>query len=199
MNICVFGASITYGYYDLEMGGYVNRIRYYLENEKNFDDQIFNLGVSGATTEDLLERFDAEAKARRPEKIIISVSTNDTQFLIQENKQRIILEECQKNVTELINKARNYTSDIAIIGITPVDDEKTNPLPWATDKIVQNKNIELYNDKVKQVCEKEKIKFIDLYSEMVKIDYKKLLFDGLHPNSEGHKWMAERIIRELNL
>ncbi|MFA6047904.1 MAG: GDSL-type esterase/lipase family protein [Parcubacteria group bacterium] len=199
MNICIFGASITYGYYDQKMGGYVQRIRHYLENKNKFDGQIFNLGVSGASTKDILKRFDIEAEARRPGLIIFSLNTNDTQFLIKENKQRVTIKDYVKNINELINKARKFTPNIIFIGIAAVNDNKTNPLPWATNKVVGNKTIEKYNNTAMKICERGKIKFINLYSEMINLDYKSMLFDGLHPNAEGHQWMAERIIKEINL
>lgn len=68
----IFGASITYGAWDRE-GGWVSRLRRLLD-EKNIDEPdkyyytVFNLGVSGATVGDILERIEVETKPRVREK-----------------------------------------------------------------------------------------------------------------------------------
>ena len=66
-RICVFGASVTKGAWDTEMGGWVNRLRLDLEDFKKRKYSVYNLGISGDTTESLLERIDSECKARNSE------------------------------------------------------------------------------------------------------------------------------------
>ncbi|MCK9378783.1 MAG: SGNH/GDSL hydrolase family protein [Candidatus Moranbacteria bacterium] len=54
MNTCIFGDSIIEGYYDdEEKNGWVNRLKSIFS-----DDEIYNLGISGDSTENLLNRFD---------------------------------------------------------------------------------------------------------------------------------------------
>jgi lysophospholipase L1-like esterase len=55
-TICVFGDSITWGAYDPERGGWVNRLRNDLEKK---EIESYNLGISGDTTADLLKRFNS--------------------------------------------------------------------------------------------------------------------------------------------
>ena len=82
-NILVFGASITWGAWDRE-GGWVQRLRNFVD-EKNisnpdYDRMIYNLGISGDTTENLLSRLENEVKTRLSEEetiIIFSIGTND--------------------------------------------------------------------------------------------------------------------------
>lgn len=197
MNICIFGSSVTCGRYDEEMGGWVNRIKFLLENEEDFSGNVFNFGVSGANTNNLLNLFDVETQKIKPDIIIFSLSTNDPSFLIKENKFKIDLEDYKKNLNKLSEKAKKITEKVIFINIPPVDDQKTNPLSWNDNKVILNENLEKYNNEIKNFCEKNGIKFIDIYSKMKKIDYKSFLFDGLHPNSEGHKWMAGIILGEI--
>ena len=63
MNVLIFGDSITWGAYDPEQGGWATRLRNYFE-EKDNDIDVYNLGISGDTTADLLERIEIEAKSR---------------------------------------------------------------------------------------------------------------------------------------
>lgn len=198
MDICVFGDSIAYGYFDLEKGGWVNRVRIYLDNKK-FDGAVYNLGISGEITGDILKRFEIETTARDPKLIIFAVGINDAQWMIKEKQIRVALKKFEKNIKELINKARNRNYSCVFVGFNPVDEEKTSPIPWRPNIIYKNDNIRIYNDKIKEICEKENIKFIDLYGEMMKIDYRKMLYDGLHPNAKGHEWIANEAIKYLNV
>ena len=60
-TICIFGDSIAWGASDLEFGGWVARLRNYLETEK-YDSSIYNCSISGDSTQDLLKRFSNETK-----------------------------------------------------------------------------------------------------------------------------------------
>src|SRR3989344_3552583 len=86
--ILVFGDSITYGAWDTN-GGWVQRLRTYLDKKQLADPklyyELYNLGVSGDTSTDLLERFEAETKQRIKRMsakeeiiIIVAIGTNDS-------------------------------------------------------------------------------------------------------------------------
>jgi acyl-CoA thioesterase I len=197
MNICIFGDSITYGAFDPEKGGWANRVRLHLDGKDDFDDEVYNLGISGDNSEGLLERFYSETKFREPGFLIFAIGINDSQYIISENQNRIPIERFEQNIKELITKSRKIADKILFVGLTPVDENKTTPIPWNTDKMYKNEYVEKYNNKIKEICENDRIYFIDIFSEMTKKDYKAMLIDGLHPNEEGHKWMADQITKEL--
>lgn len=199
MNICIFGDSITYGAFDPEKGGWANRLRLHLDSKDDFEDEVYNLGVSGDNTEGLLERFDSEAKFREPGFLIFAIGVNDSQYVISEKQNRVTIEKFEQNIKELISKAKIITDKILFIGLTPVDEAKTTPIPWNTDKMYKNEYVEKYNSKIKEVCENERVDFIDIFSGMMKEDYKTMLIDGLHPDSKGHEWIANRIINEIKI
>ena len=62
-TLTVFGDSITFGKGDTLEQGWCGRLKKYFEN-KGGNHRLYNLGISGETTKDVLERFDVEAKAR---------------------------------------------------------------------------------------------------------------------------------------
>jgi len=99
----------------------------------------------------------------------------------------------KESIQKLINIAKNFTSKIIFVGLTPVNETKTTPIPWNPDKIYKNENIRRNDDVIKSVCEKNNIHFIEIFDKWIKSDYKNLLEDGLHPNSEGHKKIFETI------
>ncbi|MDP3998378.1 MAG: hypothetical protein Q8P89_02085 [bacterium] len=68
IHILAFGTSTTYGAWDIE-GGWVQRLRRFLDEKiitANYEHDyfVYNLGVSGDKSADILERFETETKAR---------------------------------------------------------------------------------------------------------------------------------------
>ena len=196
-RILVFGDSITYGAWD-KKGGWVQRLREFLD-EKNLSDldnadfSVYNLGISGDTTEDLLERFEIETENRMKEDdemiFIFAIGINDSQFIDSLNSPKISVVKLQNNFQKFINFARKFSQKIIFVGLTSVDEAKT--MPWDKDKSYKNEYIQKYNQIIKSVCAENKIYFIEIFNEFQKTDYKKLLEDGLHPNSEGHQKIFE--------
>jgi len=200
-RILVFGDSIVYGAWDRSReGGWVQKLRKFLDEkhltDPDFDYSTYNLGVSGDTTVDLLERFEFETKQRLKEEngiIIFQIGINDSQFVISQNNLRTSPEKFKENIQKLINIAKKLSSKIVFLGLTPVEDERVNPIPWAPEKSYRNEYVKEYNEIIKSTCSKNKIPFIEIFEEWVKRDYKSLLEDGAHPNSEGHQKIFETV------
>jgi lysophospholipase L1-like esterase len=180
--ICIFGASSTWGAWDYEKSGWANRLRFFLDSQ-NSDIFSYNLGISGDTTNELLKRFDVEAEARHPTLIIFWIGDNDSILLKPQKKPMVSLPQFEKNLQKLIDKAKKFTEAVVFIGCKKVDELKTTPVPWATECHYTNKNLNLYNQKIKEVSEKNRCHFLEIFDLLNKED----LDDGLHPNSKGHK------------
>lgn len=197
MAILVFGDSITYGCWD-EQAGWSARLRKFLDksllSNPNFDDNnailVYNCGISGDTTAGLLERLEDEAKRRLGQGeeaiIIFAIGINDSQFVQSKNGMRTSPDEFQNNLEKLILLARKFSQKIVFLGLTPVDEAKTVPISWDKDKTYKNEYIQKYNDILKLVCKKNKVYFIKIFEKFMKMDYKAMLKDGLHPNTKGH-------------
>lgn len=193
MNICVLGASITWGAYDSEAAGWANRLRMYLESK--YDDiDVYNLGVCGDSTGDLLKRADNELAARKPGMIIYGIGTNDSRFIHSQNKQQTSPEEYEQNIAKLASIARNYTEKIVFVGLTPVNEEKTNPVSWNKDKSYLNKIINELNNVLESFCKQNNIIYVSVDGLILESD---LYEDGLHPNASGHKKIFEKIKKEI--
>ena len=181
MNIPIFGDSITWGAYDPEQGGWATRLRNYFEEQDN-DVAVYNLGISGDTTADLLARIEVEAKSREPNLIIFAIGINDAQFIHSTNGLRVSPDEFQQNLAKLLALAKKFTNKVVFVGLTKVDESKTAPIPWNTAKSYTNENIERLDNVIKKFCEDTKLKFIPMESIVGNDD----LIDGLHPNTKGH-------------
>jgi len=189
-TICIFGDSITWGAVDPENGGWVAQLRRYFETNNDYDITVYNNGISGDNTDDLLVRFKVECAAREPQIIIFAIGINDSQYIKTKDNPRVSLEKFQNNLVKLINQAKSFSDEIIFIGLTKVDEPKVTPIPWSTDeKFYYNDSIEKYNTVIKKVSIEYKLPFLNLIDLLELSD----LDDGLHPNSNGHKKMFLRI------
>ena len=192
--ICAFGDSITWGALDTEKGGWVERLKAYLLES---DNDVYNLGVSGDKTPHILERFEIETKTRVEEGedviLVFAVGINDSYFIQSKKDFMTPPENFKRNIQEIIERAQKISSKIIFVGLTPVDELKTSPIPWDTDKFFKNENIEKYNEIIRSACRENKVHFIEIFNNWIKSDYRDMLEDGLHPNSEGHKKIFETV------
>lgn len=198
-----FGNSITYGQWDSE-GGWVERLRKYLDEKgtdnPDFFDAVYNLGIAGDTSSDVLKRFREEMLERidRGEKVIIffDVGINDSGFLVEEKKHVVLMSEFAANIKEIVKicQEEKFDAEIFFLGIGPVDEEVLSAAPWHEFHVHRNKYIGEYNRVLEAFCAKNKYTFIDIFNLFLgQPNFKKLFFDGLHPNSEGHKLIFEAI------
>lgn len=198
MRILIFGASITYGAWDIE-GGWVQRLRKFLD-EKTLADkgyfEVYNLGISGDDTEDLLKRFEPEIKPRLDEQeetaFIFEIGINDSQFIYSKNSLRVLPEKFKDNIQILINSAKRFSPKIIFVGLAPVNESKTAPIPWYTVASYKNEYIQKYDEIIKNVCEENQVNYIKVFDKLVTTD----LEDGVHPTSFGHQKIFE-IVKEF--
>lgn len=187
-TINIFGDSITWGAFDDE-GGWADRLKKNLMKNPDDYSEVYNLGISGDNTDELLKRFRIENGAREPGTIIIAVGINDASYVKSKDNNYVILDKFESNLLEIIEQAREFTDEIVFVGLTKSDASKVGPVPWATDFYYDNKNIELYDAKIKEVCEKNNLLFIEMLDLLKNED----LEDGLHPNAAGHEKMFLRV------
>lgn len=201
-RILIFGDSIVWGACD-EEGGWTTRVKRLIDKKRlteGYSSSVYPLGISGDTTEDLLKRFNNETKARLDEDsnlvIIFAIGINDTQVDIKGLVNKISVEEFRENIKELVNQARKHTQDIIFIGLTPVD-QRVNPMSWKPTHAYLNEQVAKYNRALQNVVKTQGVPFIELYSEMLMENYMKLLEDGLHPNTKGHEFIYNKVIKYL--
>jgi lysophospholipase L1-like esterase len=187
-RICVFGDSITWGACDYEKGGWVERLK--TDLLEHSDINVYNFGVCGNTTVDLLACFDMESEIMKPEVIIFAIGINDSRYLKDPLVSEVNIKDFESNIQALINRARKQTSRLAFVGLTPVDETKTTPrIHRENTKYYKNKIIQNYNSVIVSVCKREEIQFIDLSNLLKDSD----LEDGLHPTSNGHRIIFDKV------
>lgn len=199
-QILIFGDSIAYGRWDTSRGGWASQL-IDLYMEKNLADpntyhEVYNLSIDGDDSKNLLNRFEFEATQRKVDTnatIIFAIGKNDSCFLKDKNSfitSPIIF---KKNIKKLIGLAKKHTSKIIFVSAAAIDGNKTIPTCWDKNLYYKNECLKKYNSIIKSACLENKTSFIDLFEKFKKLDYKNLLEDGVHPNSEGHKIIFEII------
>jgi len=184
MTIGIWGDSITYGSCDGEALGWVGRLRKVLVS--NDDNEVYNFGICGNTSADVVNRFKIEAEAIEPTHIVFAIGINDSKYVSESEINKVPLVDYVKNMESLIESAKLLVSRISIVGATRVDDGWR----FVPGSRFLNEEIERYNKAMKEVSERHGAVFIDVFDVL---DQATDLADGLHPNAQGYEKMFERI------
>lgn len=189
-GILVCGDSISFGRGESPNIGWAGRLKKYFEPQ-GFHNCLFNLGIPGDTSTTLLKRFETEVKFRiryiRPGDefiVMIAIGINDSRGLGSPNKLETKPVKFENNISKLIQIAKKYTKNIVVIGLTPVDEDITNPFE---DTYFTNDRIQEYDEILKNSAQNNKIQYINLFNNISKLNYTKLLVDGVHPNKRGYE------------
>jgi lysophospholipase L1-like esterase len=188
-TFCIFGDSVTQAAY--VNTGWVDLFRTYLE-QKYCDEfiNVFNLGIGGNTSDDILKRFKTESEAREPTVIIFAFGVNDSCYFKTPDKPIVPKSRFIENIKSLTTEAKNFTSEIAIIGLVLGDESLLKPFPDSS----QGKSYELtrvtdFNEELKRHAVASNSQFIQLLDKLNPTDFS----DGLHPNDQGHLKMFNEI------
>lgn len=187
-SICVFGDSTAWGAWDMEKGGWVSRLWFYISEKTKRECDVYNLSISGGTTETILERFESEAKIREADALIFQSGGNDAYLKGENGPNQIPLDKFKQNINEIINRGKKITKNLIFIGFKNVDELRTAPVYWK-DIYYLNSEIKKYGEVIKEVCEENKILYLDIFGLLENAD----LEDGLHPNAKGHEKIFQKV------
>lgn len=190
VDFVFLGDSITH---NCELNSYFN------EGNK----MILNRGISGDITEYVLKRFDADVTQLKPKNCILLIGVNDSWDLEDDpwqNKSGKSVEEvlvnAYNNILEMYKKAKSANINLIICSVLPTNMTFTNK------NAERNIYIEELNKKLKYLCEKENLVYINYYSSFVIENGNTvkdgLTVEGLHPNTEGYNIMMS-ILKETLL
>lgn len=187
-SICVFGDSTAWGAWDLEKGGWVNRLWLYVGKRKEDYVEIYNQSISGGTSETILKRFENEARIRNADALIFQTGGNDAAYTKNDANNLIVQPDTfEKNIFEIIARAKKITNNIIFVGLKNCDESKTMPVSWI-DFYYTNEKFAKYNKIIEKVCREHDVPFLDVGS-LKNEDFE----DGLHPNTEGHRKIFEKV------
>ena len=187
-RILCFGDSITWGANDLEMGGWASRLRHHYDNNFDGEPSVYNLGISGEKTAELLARFESECNVRKRGKdLIMIIATGINDSLHKPHSGQTDLREFENDYRTLLNKAFK-AGRVIILTPTNVDDNH----PKTT---YRNSHIESYTKVIRKIAAGKKVRVVNVFGIMSKEDLKT---DGLHPEASGHQKITKVLISKLD-
>ena len=135
--------------------------------------RVFNAGVRGDTTAGGLRRIDTLIASHRPDILILALGAND-------GLRRVDVKDISRNLSEIIIRAKREKSLVLLCGmqLPPL-----NVFPYGRQ----------FQGVFKDVAEEHALDFVPFLLEGVAMDAKMNGADGIHPNEDGARRIAETI------
>ncbi len=204
-QIFIFGDSITWGAWDLEHSGWVQRLR--LEADRHqcavqgLWQPIYNLGISGDTSAGLVRRMRGELIARHESTVssvvVVAIGINDSQRSLDGSRHEISATAYHENLKSIASIAHEFTTQVYFVGLTPIQDELLNPNPWDASVSYRLSQAQEFDQVLTQFADENSLPLISLMEEWTNLDFRQLLSDGLHPNAAGHERTYQRVRSRL--
>lgn len=174
----LLGDSITdfFNYYEL-----------FYDFSKSTGQAVYNRGISGDTTDRLLERLQENVLNIKPENIILLIGTNDI-------GRGLPLSISVENVEKVIKSAKESNPDINFIleAVYPVNEKMRDAFEKRSNKKINKMNKEFI-----KLCEKYNCVWLD-FTDKLKDELgnlkKEYTYDGLHINALAYELVAENVI-----
>ncbi|WP_413559583.1 arylesterase [Bdellovibrio sp. HCB209] len=175
-KLIVLGDSITEGYGVSKEAAYPALFEKKLHDSGKKEWTIVNAGVSGSTTASGISRMKWLFKSK-PDVVFLALGAND-------GLRGLKVEESQKNLATAIEYAQKEKVEVILGGLY---------MPPNYGKDYTDKFKKMYED----LAKKYKLTFIPFILDKVAGNPKYNLADGIHPNEEGHKIIADTIFNAL--
>lgn len=176
-----FGDSITLGVNDAASGGWVARLAG-LAAQKGLPvppDTFYNLGVRKHSSRQILERWEAEYKARALEgtqaHFLFCFGTVD--MVAPSGRPMVAVGESAANAREILSKARDMGKTV-LVSPPPVKDEE------------HCQRLEALCTAYSTICDSVGVPFLDVFHPLKDAGYVDDLADGIHPGAAGNAILA---------
>lgn len=184
-TIVIFGDSITEGAGDETGRGWADMLKANWKiprpHESGFPagsahPNVYNLGIDGDRTVDVLNRFEFEVAARRPRGIILAIGANDLHW--DDPRPVTGLAPFAAQYNQLLLRAVASADQVLVMNLFRVDES-------AGQHGVSNAEIDTFNEAIRQSALQHAVELLDVSQLLGPSDY----CDGIHPNHSG----AEKI------
>ena len=174
----LLGDSITdfFNYYEL-----------FYDFCKSSGQAVYNRGISGDTTDRLLERLYDNVLSIKPKNLVLLIGTNDI-------GRGLPLSMTLKNVERIITDTKSACPDVNFIieAVYPINENMRDKFEKRSNKKINEMNSEFI-----KLCEKHNCVWLD-FTESLKDSNgnlkDELTYDGLHVNAKAYKIISENVI-----
>ena len=197
-RILIFGDSLAYGKWDME-GGWVNRLRQYIDHKYNNNGDggwlVYNLGVPGDLAVSLVKRLKSELSYRIKKGdnnyILFAIGINDSCPNNRVLNRQVTEIEFKKAIEKLIEISIRMECKVCFIGLTPVNPSRSKGLNF------DNKEVQKFDQYLSTICDQKQISKVNLFEELVSNNFDDLLVDSVHPNTQGHEILFQKILNQI--
>ncbi len=157
--------------------------------------EVFNRGVSGYRSGELLEKFDEFVTDLQPDYVVMMIGINDTWHNFNPERTRTTVEMYEKNVKKIVGGIKKLKAKLIVME------------PFLTKSFGYPE--EFYQDlmpklvKLRAICRASDVEYIPLDGLIAsyEIEHKgaSLSDDGVHPNELGRAFIANEIIKRIEI
>lgn len=154
---------------------------------------VVNSGISGNTTEDILDDMKNRVYDYNPSKVFLLIGIND---LGSGDSASDVFDNIKKIIAAIENRKPKVS--IYIESVFPInkniDDEKMISVE-SNDDVIE------LNTLIKEYCDKNNYVYINIYDSLTDDDgnfSEEYTDDGLHPNNNGYKVITEKLKKYLD-
>ena len=166
---------------------FFNWYELFYDFSKNSGQAVYNRGISGDTTDRLLERLNENVLNIEPKNVVLLIGTNDI-------GRELPLSMSVENVSKIIENTKKVCPDINFIlqAVYPINRDMRDKFEKRS-----NEKIDIMNKEFIKLSEKYDCVWLDITDKLkdetgnLKKEY---TYDGLHLNANAYKIVAENII-----
>ena len=175
MTVVCLGDSLTEGYGVAPEESYPSVVERRL-NADGYDVRIVNAGISGSTSASALSRLRWQLRAK-PDLLVLALGAND-------GLRGVAPDATRQNLAETIQLALEHQVRVVLAGMTL-------PPNYGPDHVAAFEQI------FPALAKRYDLPLIPFLLEGVAARPELNLADGIHPNAEGHLWVAENVLSVL--
>lgn len=181
------GDSLIYGYGVKPKDNWVYKLK------TKYNLSLYNKGINGSTTTDMLVRFQKDVIDLNPTDLFIMGGTND---LLSNRSVQSITDNIELMVKDSLKENINV-----IIGFPP------NIIPNLANKLFMKcdtydycqDNLPALKEALLNLCSKYSLNYIDFYSATINATNNEFLYiDGIHFSPEGQELLVKTAENKLN-
>jgi len=165
--------------------------------------RVVNAGVDGDITPNAIRRVDSDVLAHRPQLVTVLFGVNDAGYYRPDTDgfaetPRVAEHEFANRLTDIV--ARLQSGGVKVLLLTPLP---MNENYWGAQLAPYIENglnflVERYAARVREVARQRGVRLVDAYSHFRNLgDTTRIVPDGIHPNAEGHRLLAELLAPAL--
>ncbi len=169
---------------------FFNWYELFYDFSKSSGQAVYNRGISGDTTDRLLERLKDNVLCIKPKNIVLLIGTND----IGRGLPLSMTLENMENIIKM-TKAACPGVNFIIEAVYPINQQMRNH-----NEKRSNKKINEMNKEYTKLCEKYNCVWLDFTDELKDEDgnlKEEFTFDGLHINAHAYEIIANHVIPML--